>query len=345
MCKVSVVTSIYNGEKYIAETIESIIHQTFTDWEYIIIDNASIDASAEIVESYAKRDSRIRFYRNQENIGISANMNQCFDLACGKYIARTDADDLSKSTRLEIQYQYMEDHPDIALVGCEMQYLDANQGRYPSNNDFVGLTSKEVRFSLPFVNFIPASSFFLRKEIIDINNIQHRSYQYSEDYALLLDVLRKGNIYSLPEELISYRLHGNQLTQSLDSTLQNKETLDVQLSFLDMLPQECREIFNVALLGRIRTRAAMRDLGDAILQYAAACDLGNDIAELKKNACIRNVYRHIYYWQKGTIGLLREYMNSPYREPFWYLHRKGISLIKQCVLGEDKLGLQEIGGE
>lgn len=332
MCEISVVTSIYNGEKYIGETIESIIHQTFTDWEYIIIDNASTDASAEIIESYAKRDSRIRFYRNRENIGISANLNQCLDLASGKYIARTDADDLSYPERLQKQFQYMKEHPEVSLLGCRADIWNNGVSSRPRKKEFMNYNCNETRFALPFVDFIPASSFFVRKEVLDKFCIRYRPYIYAEDFAYLLDILKHGEIISLAEPLIVYRVYETQVTQTVAPEIPHNERINIQCLFLDQFPKEYRDIFHLAFLGEIHAREDMRKFAEGLLAYANVCGMGNDTEKLAKCQSFRDVYRYIYYWQTGNMRLLYEYMNSPFREPFWYLQRKGISLIKQCLL-------------
>ena len=106
MCKISVVTSVYNCEKYIKETIQSVIDQTYTDWEYIIIDDCSRDNSAKIIQSI--QDDRIRFIKNETNQGQCANLNKGIKLARGEYIARLDHDDICYPDRFVKQLKYME---------------------------------------------------------------------------------------------------------------------------------------------------------------------------------------------------------------------------------------------
>ena len=121
MCKVSVVMSVYNCEQYVGETIQSIIDQTFTDWEFIIINDCSRDRSAEVIRKFD--DPRIIFIDNKENKGQSANLNYGISIAKGEYIARTDHDDISYPTRFEKQVKYLDDHPDVVLLGTAMQNM------------------------------------------------------------------------------------------------------------------------------------------------------------------------------------------------------------------------------
>ncbi|MBQ3799225.1 MAG: glycosyltransferase family 2 protein, partial [Treponema sp.] len=120
MPKISVVTSVYNCERFVGETIQSVINQTFTDWEYILIDDCSKDRSAEIIQSFADKDPRIRLIRNEQNQGQCRNLNHGIQLAKGEYIARLDHDDLCYPERFQKQLDYMEAHKETVLCGCRM---------------------------------------------------------------------------------------------------------------------------------------------------------------------------------------------------------------------------------
>ena len=122
--KVTVLMPVYNCEKYLRESIESILNQTFKDFEFLIINDGSSDKSAEIVESY--NDNRINFVQNEKNIGLAASLNRGLDIAKGEYIARMDADDISLPERLEKQVRFMETNPQIGICG----QLDKNLWRH-----------------------------------------------------------------------------------------------------------------------------------------------------------------------------------------------------------------------
>ena len=121
---VSVIMPVYNGEKYVAEAIESILTQTFTDFEFIIVDDCSQDGSVEIIRDYAKRDGRIRFLRQERNMGVSLARNRGIEAAAGEYIAFMDSDDISLPTRLEQQCRFLQEHPEIGALGIRSKMVN-----------------------------------------------------------------------------------------------------------------------------------------------------------------------------------------------------------------------------
>ncbi len=122
--KISVVMSVYNGQSYLREAVESILNQTFTDFELILIDDGSTDATGEILDEYATRDARIILSRNQNNIGLTRSLNQGISMSRGKYIARMDADDVSRADRLSRQFEFLEKRPEVGVLGSGYQLMD-----------------------------------------------------------------------------------------------------------------------------------------------------------------------------------------------------------------------------
>ena len=129
MPKLSVIMPAYNAEKYIGEAIESILNQTFTDFEFIIIDDGSSDHTADIIKGF--HDERIRFIQNEKNSGVANTLNKGLELSQGEYIARMDADDISLPARFEKQVAFMEANPDVAVVGCGIELFGmSHEKRY-----------------------------------------------------------------------------------------------------------------------------------------------------------------------------------------------------------------------
>ncbi len=126
MPRISIIMSVYNGEATLPEALDSILNQTYSDWELIVCDDCSTDHSGKILESYAAKDGRIIYIRNPQNKGLAASLNHCLEHVHGSYIARMDCDDLSAETRLEEQLQFLDKHPEYDLVGTFMQAFDEN---------------------------------------------------------------------------------------------------------------------------------------------------------------------------------------------------------------------------
>lgn len=204
MAAVSVLMGTFNEKKIVAaQAIESILHQTFADFEFIICDDGSEPDFYHWLKIYCKRDRRIRLLRNRKNQGFAAVLNQCLKAAVGAYIARMDADDLSDQERLAKQYSFLESHPEYALVGCHVRMI-ANENTWG-----VRILEKEPdKYSFlktsPFVH--PA--VMIRKDVMEeLGGYSQASWvQRAEDYDFFMRLYGAG--YSgcnLQEILFSYR--------------------------------------------------------------------------------------------------------------------------------------------
>src|SRR3989344_1627663 len=149
---ISVIMSAYNAEKYVGESIESIINQTFKNWELIIFEDGSIDNTKEIITKYSKKDSRIKAFFNKKNIGYIGfikNLNNGIKLSKGKYIARMDADDICMVDRLEKQYYLLEKNPSLFLVGSGAKIINEKgnvTGRFnPLSNSFLVFLALHIK--------------------------------------------------------------------------------------------------------------------------------------------------------------------------------------------------------
>ncbi len=160
---VDVVMPVYNGAPYLKQSIESILHQTFADFQFIIIDDGSSDGSREILEYYAKQDTRIVLLKNNINSGICLSLNKGIAAGTSKYVVRMDADDISRPDRVSTQVAFMEEHNDVGVCGCDIQCID-EQG----NNTFVKKypsSDLSIRDALFFFNPISHSGAIIRRDI------------------------------------------------------------------------------------------------------------------------------------------------------------------------------------
>ncbi len=205
---VSVLMAVYNCEKFLSQAIESILNQTFSDFEFIIIDDASTDKSRLLVRRY--NDNRIRLIGNDENLRLARTLNRGLQLARGKYVARMDADDLSQPTRLERQVAFMESHPQIGVSGCWLEcFGDKRQlWDYTTSPD-------TIRCELLFSNQLGHATAIMRREWITGKGLYYNpDFRESEDYELWSRCAQHFPLANLPEVLYLYRWHRYQASQA-----------------------------------------------------------------------------------------------------------------------------------
>ncbi|MBD3305804.1 glycosyltransferase [candidate division KSB3 bacterium] len=204
--EISVLMSVYNGERYLSEAVESILRQTFSDFEYIIFDDGSTDRSWDILTKYAGQDQRIRLFRNATNLGLTKTLNKGLTLARGTYIARQDADDISLSERFAQQVAYMEAHPSVALVSTGVQYIHEH-----ASQQWVDMPPHDplmLRWLLLFWNPIKHSTVLWRRELVT-SRVGHYnpSFVYAQDYDLWVRMAEHLSIATLPLVLVTMRWH------------------------------------------------------------------------------------------------------------------------------------------
>lgn len=236
--KISVLMPAYNAEKYIREAIESILNQTFKDFEFIIIDDCSTDKTLEIIQEYANKDSRIIVLKNEKNLKLSLTLNKGIDFCNSKYIARMDADDYSYPDRLEKQFNFMENNPEVGISGGSMnvcdQFLNIKFTRK------YNLIDQEVRkyifryspFSHPLV--------IIKKDVFAKVGKYNTDFNPAEDYELYF---RIGEIYkfgNLKDTLLKYRIVEKSMTTGATKKMElqtigirNKYSRDYNMSLVD----------------------------------------------------------------------------------------------------------------
>lgn len=203
---VSIITSVYNCEKYVSEMIDSILAQTYKDWELIIFDDASADNTWDIISNY--QDCRIKKFRNKENQGLTVNLNKALKLAEGKYIARIDGDDIAYPRRLEKQVAFMENNSDVVLSGCWMKSLGLKE--YIMQNE---VDCEVLKINLLFGPIIFHPSFIMRHTVLNQYHIHYNeTLKYAQDYDMQYQFSKYGKIRNLPEILMKYRFHEEQVT-------------------------------------------------------------------------------------------------------------------------------------
>jgi hypothetical protein len=207
--------SVYNGGKYLNEAIESILNQTFRDFEFIIINDGSTDDTGAILNSYGQIDNRVQVY-NQENRGLIVSLNRGCQLAQGKYIARMDADDISLPERLAKQIQYMEAHPEIGVLGTWVAMID-EKGR--GRGDWRLPTTPNVTgWALLFGWCVAHPSVVMRREIVEQLGFYRPEAIHAEDYDLWARASLVTSIANIPEILVQYRVWEERVTSRQHQT-------------------------------------------------------------------------------------------------------------------------------
>lgn len=208
--KVSVIMAVYNGEKYLKECIDSILNQTFSDFEFIIINDGSTDKTEEIVKNAMKKDKRIKLISNKENRGRAVARNQGLKIANGEYIAVIDSDDIALPQRLEKQVKFLDENQDVGLVGTWFYVIDEDgkiigKEKNPVSDEMI---REKILKAMPFCH----SSLMWRKECIEKVGGYRKEFSLSQDYDLVLRISEKYKVANIPEFLCMRRYHPDAIT-------------------------------------------------------------------------------------------------------------------------------------
>lgn len=202
--KVSIVLPVFNMEKYILDAIKSIQQQTYTNWELIIIDDASTDGSEERIRSV--KDKRIKYIKNGKQIGTYPSRNRGLTVTTGKYIAVMDADDIAHPERLEIQVDFLESNSDILAVGTQFVFLNQKETYLKPQN------YSDILISLLYNNCFLHPSMMIHRELFLAIGGYNEEYVYASDYDLMCRLALLGKVENLPNSLMYYRCHPKQIS-------------------------------------------------------------------------------------------------------------------------------------
>jgi glycosyltransferase involved in cell wall biosynthesis len=209
---VTVLMSVYDGERHLRESVESILDQTLTDFELLVVDDASTDGSRAIVDSYG--DPRVRVLTNEANVGLTRSLNRGLREAGGAYVARQDADDVSEPHRLERQRDLLDRRPGLALVASHYRRIDEN-GRHAGDRP-VPTETRDIRWRLLFVNAFTHSSVTFRRDVVlELGGYDER-FRYAQDFELWSRLARCHAVAAVPETLVSYRRSADSMTAAFE---------------------------------------------------------------------------------------------------------------------------------
>jgi hypothetical protein len=274
--------AVFNGERFVAESVASILAQDYRDFEFIIIDDGSTDATRDIVAAF--HDSRIHFLANPTNVGLAESLNRGLAAARGEYIARQDADDVSAPLRLARQVEFMDAHPDVALLGTAHTEID-EAGRVVGDVDAHtdhAMIAWSLLFFCPFVH----SSVMFRRSVVGAVGAYDPACRYSLDFEYWTRIARRHRVANLPEPLVRLRFHVGSMTSTYGEQTREGHRMRVRrvarLLGMDRRPDAEKEAVHARLAGLmfgpwtgLGAGEALKAVDDVLrLQVAFARDAG-----------------------------------------------------------------------
>jgi glycosyltransferase involved in cell wall biosynthesis len=256
--KVSVLIPTYNYAHFLDETIQSVLDQTFTDFELIIVDNCSTDNTAEVVQKYLA-DTRVLFYRNETNIGLVGNWNKCLEYAKGEYIKCLCADDKFHPQLLEKFVAVMDQHTELAIVSSYTEIFGRNSRirKPPFEGQVNGQTARESLIKSSNWLYAPTASMFRKISVEKVGNFNPALYR-TTDKEFFLRLLTTGDCYIIPEALSSIRSHSGSATTNAQKKEKEYENMLEGYRYINILKKESTPITNLTHAGideLLKTRA------------------------------------------------------------------------------------------
>lgn len=344
--EISLIMSVYNGEDYLAEAIESVLNQTFREFELIIINDCSTDGTSEILEKYASMDSRVKVHTNEVNLRLPSSLNKAMSYAQGKYIARMDADDICLPDRLARQFDFMEKNPHIALSSC--RFMTLKNGVISSGGCGGKGDNESIKALLLVTNPILHPGIIAKADVIrDLG--YDKNFTCTEDMELWTRFVMAGhNIEILPEYLMIYRLHDKQITETTLEK-QHREVVAIQKNYypklLQAMSEEQEKFYINGVYFRnnknidefceffkwmIKTNKKTKTLPDDAIRYA----MFEILAEYKRKGLSKSdLIKAMSVF--GIPFLLKEIPNRKKRA-----RKDGLS----CIKSAEKVGLKYSGG-
>jgi glycosyltransferase involved in cell wall biosynthesis len=342
LAKISVLMPVFNAEAFLAAAIDSVLSQTFGDFEFLILDDASSDGSRDILADYQRRDSRIKVLLSERNKGIAETLNEGIKVCRGEYIARMDADDLSLPQRFERQVKFMDRSPKVGVCGTWFTAFGQEEGdyRHPVGNDDIKL------HHLLRDSAIGHPTVFMRRCVLEATGVTYPDVA-AHDLWFWIKLGFVTQLRNLPEVLLHYRVHGDQYSRLSNSPQQ-------------LSAAEAREYFAGEILNRTLTeqeKSAHRALSgrtdiasaaefERVCSYAAELGVANEATRLIGEAALatalsQSVRRlplkyaesHYKYCAKYDLGLLCASLRDPLRPLPSLGPGESLRFIVKCVVG------------
>ena len=311
---VSVVMPVYNSERFLAQAIESILAQTFTDFEFIIVDDCSQDRSVEIIRSFAENDNRIRFSQLERNLGVADARNHSTMLSSGEYIAVMDCDDVCLPERLGKQVDFLRNNPAIGVLGAGAQVVDEDLD--PLYRFDLPEQHALIAFNLFVGSFLIHPTVMMRRELLGSVGGYEPSRRTAVDPELWSRLMWRTRFANLPETLLLYRRHDAQNHTTRDAAL-IEQAWNVRQGLLKRLwgeaPEETLDRFErmrrdekLSPRGRNAARQEMARLLDAMIT-AEIIDSGDRdlvVAHIRRRleGTMPRLWQMFLHWRRHRFG-------------------------------------------
>ena len=285
--KISVIMPVYNAGKYLRDAIDSILNQTFSEFELFIIDDKSTDNSLEIIKTY--KDNRIILIEKPINTGYTDSLNMTIKLARGKYIARMDADDMSVKDRFQKQYDYMEANPNLLLLGSYYQIIGKEKVfKYPTSYEAIKV------FSLT-QNPVPHPTALIRASVLREYNLSYnKNFEPAEDFELWTRIINIGRVENLADICLYYRQHEEQIS-NIKRERQLAAADNIRITQLNSLVDFSNITYNKELILNLLTKRMPN------INVKTLVDLKNILNFIYKE----NKIKHLY-----DVILLKDFLRS-----------------------------------
>jgi glycosyltransferase involved in cell wall biosynthesis len=309
---ITVLMPVYNGEKYLREAIDSILNQSFQNFEFLIINDGSTDKSEEIILSYT--DPRIRYVKNEANLKLIASLNKGFDLALGKYVVRADADDTNHPERLRLQFEFMEQNPDVGLSGSGFETfgenVDSKTVVYAHDHNTICLKH------LYQIHLSHGTSIF-RMSVVR----QHKLYfdpefAHAEDYELWTRFSEVSKLANIPQVLYRVRHHEQEVSK-LHSALQQENSMRIkQRQFkkmgIELSSAELQLFTQISQHEYLHSKSFIADVRNLLERLVTANNVSAVIDRPFFNRALANYWFNVTY-NCSSLGLkvMQQYYQSP----------------------------------
>lgn len=257
--KISVILPVYNGEDHVAEAIESVLQQTYSNLELIIVNDCSTDSTSQILESYAQKDSRVRVVTNPVNFKLPKTLNEGFRNATGEYYTWTSDDNRYRPNALERLVNALQADKDAVMVYSDFTLIDGS-------DNVIEAYKKDDPDKLPFFNSVGASFLYTREVAQKVGGYDENLF-LTEDYDYWIRIWREGKIIHIKEDLYLYRLHDKSLTSTRKDAIQKQVYKTLGKHFL-------------FLYGRMKTKREKKKFLDNLLDFGSSLDQKTVLTEL-----------------------------------------------------------------